>query len=324
MTTPTSFIMALQYISGILPQIVNDCCLAAKEKNYSESLYDFKDFAQYAKKYNGRTKKYCEINNLELEKAYKKALIALEESFENEINYITYENQMFPIVPQGKTDGPLIFFYRGNLNAILSNKSISIIGSSHPTKAAEYTTKKLTHYLAKLDFNIVGGLEIGCNSIGHSKVLEYRRDYSKGYTTAILPNGIDTKSLYPKENRILAENIVANGGLLLSEFPIHTKCTPHNLVRRDLLQTELSKMVIPIQTTINGRTMHAIKHAKHIGVPIAIPYIKDDYAQKEKYENEENLIGFKNIIENFGGLIINSIQDLSKILFEKGLINHIY
>ena len=70
---------------------------------------------------------------------------------------------------------------------------------------------------AKRGFNIVSGLAIGCDTCGHKGALKV-----KGKTTAILANGLDNDSIYPPENKYLAEEIVQNGGLLISEYRIGT------------------------------------------------------------------------------------------------------
>ena len=69
---------------------------------------------------------------------------------------------------------------------------------------------------------------------------------------------MDWESIYPKENLTLAQDIVANGGLLLSEYPIGQSCGRYGLVSRDRLQAGLAHATIVVQTGIKGGTMHAV------------------------------------------------------------------
>lgn len=58
---------------------------------------------------------------------------------------------------------------------------------------------------------IVSSLALGCDSIAHQQAIA-----SKGKTIAILPGPLN--DIMPAKNKNLAEDIVSNGGLLISEY----------------------------------------------------------------------------------------------------------
>ena len=96
-----------------------------------------------------------------------------------------------------------------------------------------------------------------------------------GKTTAILANGLDHDSIYPPENQELAEEIVKEGGLLLSEYRIGSIVNRYNLVARDRLQAGLSLATLVVQTGEKGGTMHAATTTLTANKPLYTVLYKD-------------------------------------------------
>jgi DNA processing protein len=61
----------------------------------------------------------------------------------------------------------------------------------------------------------ISGLARGFDTASHRGAVA-----EKGKTVAVLGTGIDV--MYPKENTRLAEQIIARGGALITEFPVGT------------------------------------------------------------------------------------------------------
>ena len=152
---------------------------------------------------------------------------------------------------EGKSKPCVLLFYKGNLDA-MKKPGFAIIGTREPDEDGLKAGPYFAHALAQQGLNIVSGLALGCDTMAHRGALDVG-----GTTTAFLAHGLD--SVYPPENESLAEEIVANGGLLLSEYPIGTTVSRYNLVARDRLQSALSKACLVIETGLNGGTMHAAR-----------------------------------------------------------------
>ena len=120
-------------------------------------------------------------------------------------------------------------------------------------------------------------MAIGCDTCGHKGALK-----AKGKTTAILANGLDNNSIYPSENKDLAEDIVAGGGLLISEYRIGTPVNRYSLVARDRLQSGLSLATLVIQTGENGGSMHAAMSTLQAGKPLYTIYFKDEVTRQHE------------------------------------------
>lgn len=236
-------------------------------------------------------KKFQNISKEDIEDANLVARRIISNSKRNDIGIISYYDTEYPEIlktctsEDGKIDPPLILYYRGDLS-ILKKPGIAVIGTREPTsngvKAGEYFASEF----AKRGYNIVSGLAIGCDTTGHRGALNV-----KGATTAFLANGLDWDSIYPKENLGLAKEIVANGGLLLSEYAIGQTCGRYGLVARDRLQAGLSLATIVVQTGIKGGTMHAVNATLASRKPIfAVVYTAPHDAVHDKVQGNNMLI----------------------------------
>lgn len=206
--------------------------------------------------------------------ASDKAQKTLEQSLRFGASVVSRYDDDFPkallqtINEDGKESVPLFLFYKGDLS-IANRKSIAIIGTRDPSPEGEMAGKFFARALAEKGVNVVSGLALGCDTAAHKGALE-----GNGLTTATLGGGLD--KIYPPENTELAERIIENGGLLLSEYPVGKDTDPYTLVARDRIQAALSKAILVIQTDVKGGTMHAVRAASVACKPIfAVEYKKD-------------------------------------------------
>ncbi len=203
-------------------------------------------------------KTFEKITDDDLVEAYRSAIRIISKSSEHGIGVFTYFDDSYPNILKectdetGKLDPPILLYYRGNLD-VLKSPGVAVIGTREPTENGVKAGLYFSELFAAKGYNIVSGLAIGCDTTGHKGALQ-----AGGITTAFLANGLDWESIYPKENLELAKRIVANNGLLLSEYPVGQSCGTYGLVARDRLQAGLSLATIVIQTSINGGTMHAV------------------------------------------------------------------
>jgi DNA processing protein len=72
-------------------------------------------------------------------------------------------------------------------------------------------------------------------------------------------------TIYPKENRHLAERRVAENGCLISEYVIGTVAARARLIARDRLQSALASAVIVMQAGVDGGTLYTARFALQQG-----------------------------------------------------------
>jgi predicted Rossmann fold nucleotide-binding protein DprA/Smf involved in DNA uptake len=115
---------------------------------------------------------------------------------------------------------------------------------------------------------VVSGLAAGIDTVAHTAVVE-----RQGVTWATLPGGLDV--IYPPSNRRLAARIVETGGALISEYLPGTRPLPRFFVERDRLQAALADLVVVVETEPRGGTMHTVRVARSLRVPIRVAFPDD-------------------------------------------------
>lgn len=221
-------------------------------------------------------KAFSKLTKEDIIDANEKANKLIAESERKSIGLIGYFDEEFPesfrntINENGKLMPPVLLWFRGDIS-ILKTPGIAVIGTREPTVEGIIGGKYLAAEFAKRGMNIISGLALGCDTCAHEGSLAV-----KGRTTAILGNGLDYDSVYPSENKDLAERIVANGGLLLSEYTLDEHVSKYSLVARDRLQCALANATLVIQTGTKGGTMHAAASTLVSKKPLYVMHFKNN------------------------------------------------
>lgn len=192
-------------------------------------------------------------NDYDFENAFRKADQIISRSEKQGIKFITYWDNEYPELLKGIKDFPIILNFQGNLKSLSELPTLAIIGTRRPSNYGSRYGQNMAKKCAEKGFNIVSGLAVGCDSAGHLGALD-----ANGITTAVLAHGLDT--VYPAENKYLAEKIISNNGLLISEYFIGKRGLPNYFVERDRIQAGLSLGTIVIETDIKGGTMHTVNY----------------------------------------------------------------
>lgn len=161
-------------------------------------------------------------------------------------------------------DYPICLFYRGDIS-LLKQNCVAIIGTRKPTFYGRDVTTLFAKELSLGGVVTVSGLAYGLDSEVALATLE-----AKGKTIAVLGGGLD--SIYPSQNQNLAESIVKNGGLILSEYPIFRRPTQYTFLERNRIISGISLGVVVVEAGKKSGTINTIKHAIDQGREIfAIP-----------------------------------------------------
>lgn len=140
-----------------------------------------------------------------------------------------------------KGDFPVALFYKGDIQLLSSiHQNVAVIGVLKPEEAVIQREQKMVSALLKHNYVIVSGLAFGCDSVAHRQTLD-----ESGKTVAVLPSPLS--NIVPAQHKELAEQIVRNNGLLVTEYYENPKSQLEMRSRyqeRDRLQAIFSDAII--------------------------------------------------------------------------------
>ncbi len=152
---------------------------------------------------------------------------------------------------------PTLLFYRGNL-ACLKRRCVTVVGSRKASRRALEFTRKLTCNLSQAGLTVVSGLAVGIDCAAHQGCLD-----AWGPTVGLLACGMDVS--YPREHDALREEIIRHGGILLSEYPLGLRPSPHSFHPRNRIMSGLSEAVLMTEARIRSGSMTTVQHALEQG-----------------------------------------------------------
>ncbi len=153
--------------------------------------------------------------------------------------FLTMDDEEYPARLMEIFDPPPVLWVRGD-SSILNRAGIAVVGTRNPTPYGSGMAEMLSRDLALRGMVIQSGMARGVDTCAHKGAVE-----SGGRSVAVWGTGIDV--IYPKENKKLAEQIVASGGAIVSEFPLGTFPAPQNFPIRNRTLSGMSVGVLVVE-----------------------------------------------------------------------------
>lgn len=165
---------------------------------------------------------------------------------EQHAGFLTHDCPGYPERLREIYDPPAVLWHRGD-TSILPLPGIAVVGTRHPTPYGAGMAQMLSRELASRGLTVLSGMARGVDTKAHEGALE-----AKGKTVAVWGTGVDV--IYPKENKRLAEQILMNGGCILSEFPLGTFPAPQNFPIRNRVLSGMSVGVLVVEAAEHSGT----------------------------------------------------------------------
>lgn len=288
-------LLALNNLKGFNSQTTLE--LINQFTQYWQGYDNLKDIL--SKFWQQKNTKY-KISQQEIDIAYQQAQDSLQQHQQRGIKIISVLDSEFPTQLKLINNPPLLLYIKGNLNCLQPSSSVAVIGTRKPTQFGKDSAWKIGFTLAKSGFIVVSGLALGCDTSAHQGCLQ-----AQGKTVAVVAHGLHT--IYPPENEVLAEQILEQGGCLISEYPYGENPQPPYFIARDRIQSGLSKAVIVIETDMQDGTWHTVKFSlaqQRILVCVAHP--------PEKQTNQSR--GNQELIKTGKALALSQPEDLLALI----------
>ncbi|WP_373844845.1 DNA-processing protein DprA [Clostridium sp.] len=227
----------------------------------------------------------------------KEYIKSIKDSIEkNNINVVTITDELYPKALKEYDDSPYMLFYKGDIDRLNKNKSVSIVGSRDCSSYGVNITNIICNDLSINNINIISGMARGIDSIAHKKCIE-----NNSYTCAILGSGIDV--IYPRENKNIYDELIKNG-CVISQFLPGTKPYAYNFPIRNKIISGLSEVVVVIEGSEKSGTLITASSALEQGKDvIAVP--GNVFSKQSKGTNK--------LIKD-GAYIFTEMKDIYEIL----------
>ncbi|MBQ2953283.1 MAG: DNA-processing protein DprA [Clostridia bacterium] len=194
-----------------------------------------------------------------------------------DVGVIALGDNAYPDALRNIQNPPAILFYRGNPDCLVG-KCIAVVGSRTPTPRSEMATHDICRELSDRGVTIISGFAMGVDTAAHRGCLA-----GASPTAAVLACGIDV--IYPQENEDLREEIVAKGGVLLSEYPLGMRSGKHVFQMRNRIISGLAKAVLMMEARIQSGSMITVQHALDQGRDVfAYPGVPDSEASEGAHQ----------------------------------------
>lgn len=181
------------------------------------------------------------------------------------IKKVSSQNSTYPELLRQIPDAPKQLYVLGDIKRFMQQPRLAVVGSRKITAYGRSTTTNLVGQAARKGLAIVSGLALGVDSVAHQAALD-----NNGLTLAVMPCGLD--HIYPASHRNLAKRILANNGVLVSEYPENTEPFKEHFIARNRIVSGLSDGVLITEAAEKSGTLHTANFALEQGRTVmAVP-----------------------------------------------------
>ncbi len=172
---------------------------------------------------------------------------------EHKIQTLDIHSEYYPQMLREIRRAPPILYVWGD-PSVLTLPQVAVVGSRSPTPGGRDNAQQFARELAASGVVVTSGLALGVDVAAHQGAL-----YGKGKTIAVLGTGID--QIYPQRHMQIAQEIVASGGAVITEFPLGCQPMPANFPQRNRIISGLSFGVLVVEAAVRSGSLITARYA---------------------------------------------------------------
>ena len=192
-------------------------------------------------------------------------------------------------------DPPIVLYVKGAWSECLDQPCIGVVGSRKASTYGQNAALMLARDLTQRGITVVSGFARGIDAAAHRGALE-----AGGRTVAVLGTGID--EIYPRDHKKLAEEILAHGGAVVSQFPLGTPPVSENFPYRNRIISGLSLGVVVVEAAENSGSL--------ITARLAMEQNREVFAVPGNITSR-NSFGTNYLIKGAGAKLVQQWQDIA-------------
>ena len=192
-------------------------------------------------------------------------------------------------------DPPIVLYVKGAWSECLDQPCIGLVGSRRCSTYGQNSALMLARDLSQRGVTIVSGFARGIDAAAHRGALE-----AGGRTVAVLGTGLD--EIYPRDHAKLAAQILAQGGALVTQFPLKTPPVSENFPYRNRIISGLSLGIVVVEAAENSGSL--------ITARLAIEQNREVFAVPGNITSR-NSFGTNYLIKGAGAKLVQQWQDIA-------------
>jgi len=205
------------------------------------------------------------------------------------------DDGVYPALLREIYDPPITLYVKGAWLECLDQPCVAIVGSRRCSTYGQNAASMLARDLAQRGVTIVSGFARGIDAAAHRGAIE-----GGGRTVAVIGTGID--QVYPRDHKKLADEVIASGGAIVSQFPLTTPPVSENFPYRNRIISGLSLGVIVVEAAENSGSL--------ITARLAIEQNREVFAVPGNITSR-NSFGTNYLIKGAGAKLIQQWQDVA-------------
>jgi len=224
----------------------------------------------------------------------------------DEMNYIAKHNiqllfsedEKYPARLRECIDAPFLLYYKGNAD-LNTSKMVAIVGTRKNTDYGQKITEELIEGLqTQQGITVISGLAHGIDTIAHKKALTCNIP-----TVGVIGTGMD--KTYPASNKKLANDMVHEGGGILTEFNHGTIPEKGMFPRRNRVVAGMCDITVVIESDITGGALITARMASGYNREVAVIPGR---------VNDTRSAGCNELIRTNIAALINGAEDLLELM----------
>lgn len=224
----------------------------------------------------------------------------IEECQENCIQILPITSKEYPHLLKELKTPPPILYLKGNIDNL--RKCVAVIGTRKSDNLGNKIAFKIGDYFSK-NWSICNGLVDGIDK----NTIQFNETVFSN-VTGVISGGLNFRNTSSKITQALAEKVLNNNGLLVSENPPNKKEDQFSGSKASRIQAGLSKGIILIQSSKTGGSKYTIGAFSSLDRPIGVV----NFEGNKQFEETDIFSGNRELIKN-GILGIAEICEIKKI-----------
>ena len=208
---------------------------------------------------------------------------------------ILLDDGVYPSSLREIYDPPIVLYVKGAWSECLDQPCIGVVGSRRCSTYGQNSALMLARDLAQRGVTVVSGFARGIDAAAHRGALE-----AGGRTVAVLGTGLD--EAYPRDHVKLAAQILAQGGALVTQFPLKTPPVSENFPYRNRIISGLSLGIVVVEAAENSGSL--------ITARLAIEQNREVFAVPGNITSR-NSFGTNYLIKGAGAKLVQQWQDIA-------------